>query len=67
MLDRPVSEVMHRNPKRVRVGEPASQALAIMNQYRIDELPVVDGEDRPVGLLDVQDLVGLKAFDREQD
>jgi len=34
-----------------------------MKQYRIDDLPVVDGEDRPVGLIDVQDLVVLKMLD----
>jgi arabinose-5-phosphate isomerase len=52
---------MHPDPKRIVAGELASKALAIMNQYRIDELPVVDAQGKPVGLLDVQDLVGLKA------
>ncbi len=61
-LDRPVREVMIRQPKRIRTGVLATEALALMNRYRIDELPVVDGDDRPVGLLDVQDLIGLKAF-----
>ncbi len=61
LLDKPVGEIMHRDPKRIQVGELASRALAVMNRYRIDELPVVDAEGRPVGLLDVQDLVGLKA------
>lgn len=63
LLDRPVASVMHPNPKRIVVGELASKALAVMNQYRIDELPVVDSAGRPVGLLDVQDLVGLKAVE----
>jgi len=62
VLDKPAGSIMHRDPKYVRVGESVSHALAIVNQYRIDELPVVDAEGRPVGLLDVQDLVGLKAF-----
>ena len=38
----------------------ASEAVAILNQYRIDELPVVDADDRPVGVIDVQDLLGIK-------
>ena len=59
LLDKPVAQVMHPSPKSVRVGELASHALAIMNKHRIDELPVVDDSGRPVGLLDVQDLVGL--------
>ncbi len=66
LLERPVGEVMHRDPIRIRAGELASRALAIMNRHRIDELPVVDAEGRPVGLLDVQDLVGLKAADDGQ-
>lgn len=63
LLDRPIAEVMHRDPKRIGAGELASKALAIMNRYRIDELPVVDADGRPVGLLDVQDMVGLKALE----
>ena len=36
-----------------------------MKQFRIDEVPVVDNDNRPVGLIDVQDLVVLKMFDVE--
>ena len=67
VLDRPISEIMVRDPLRIRSGELASAALAIMTARRIDELPVVDADDRPVGLLDVQDLVGLKAFNHGHD
>ncbi len=27
------------------------------NRWRIDEMPVVDGADRPMGMMDLQDLV----------
>jgi arabinose-5-phosphate isomerase len=66
-LKRNVGEVMTKNPKRVRGDQLASEAMAVMKQFRIDELPVVDGEDRPVGLIDVQDLVVLKMLDVEED
>jgi len=66
-LSRPVREVMKRNPKRVRAEALASQVMALMKEYRIDEVPVVDDEDRPVGLIDVQDLVVLKMFDVEPE
>jgi arabinose-5-phosphate isomerase len=66
-LRRPVAEVMTRNPIRVRGDALASEAMAIMKQHRIDELPVVDGEGRPVGLIDVQDLVVLKMLDVESE
>jgi arabinose-5-phosphate isomerase len=67
VLRRPVADVMTRNPKRVRADALASEAMAVMKQYRIDELPVVDADDRPVGLIDVQDLVVLKMLDVEGD
>ncbi len=59
-LGMPVCECMVRQPKHIHLGELASQALAIMNRYRIDELPVLDHESRPVGMIDVQDLLGIK-------
>ncbi len=64
-LRRPVSEVMTRNPKRVHGDQLAGEAMAIFRQFRIDELPVVDDQQRPIGLIDVQDLVVLKMFDLE--
>ena len=39
--------------------------MAVMKRFRIDELPVVDSQDKPVGLIDVQDLVVLKMLDVE--
>ncbi|HEX8521521.1 MAG TPA: KpsF/GutQ family sugar-phosphate isomerase [Tepidisphaeraceae bacterium] len=64
-LKRPIGEVMHRDPKRVSAEALASEAMAILRQHRIDELPVVNDSDEPVGLIDVQDLVVLKMLDVE--
>jgi arabinose-5-phosphate isomerase len=58
---------MTRDPKRIDADELASSAMAIMRQFRIDELPVVDKHDQPIGLIDVQDLVVLKLFDVEPE
>jgi arabinose-5-phosphate isomerase len=66
-LKRPIADVMKRNPKRIKSEELASEAMAIMRQFRIDELPVVDEDDKPVGLIDVQDLVVLKMLDVEPE
>jgi arabinose-5-phosphate isomerase len=63
LLVKPVRDVMTKNPKRIGLGDLASQAEAIMNQYRIDELPVVDEAGRPVGVIDVQDLLGVKTME----
>ena len=62
-LSRPINSVMTRAPKRIRENALASEAMAILRQDRIDELPVVDDQDRPVGLIDVQDLVVLRMLD----
>jgi len=64
-LKRQIREVMSRNPKRIGVDALASEAMAIMRQGRIDELPVVDETGKPVGLIDVQDLVMLRMLDVE--
>ncbi len=58
--NQPVSQIMTRNPKVVKPDTLASEALAIFHKNRIDEIPVVDGEGKPVGLIDVQDVVALR-------
>lgn len=62
-MRQPVRAVMTADPKRIHKDALASEAMAVMRQYRIDELPVVDDNDKPVGLIDVQDLVVLKMLD----
>jgi len=52
--------VMTAGCKKIRSDALASEATAIFHKYRIDELPVVDADDRPVGLIDVQDIVTIK-------
>ncbi len=56
-LDRPISEVMTREPKRITAGMFAAEAARILRDHRIDELPVVDEEGKLVGIIDVQDLL----------
>ena len=53
-------DVMTTNCKKVRADALAAEAAAIFHKYRIDELPVVDGDNRPVGVIDVQDIVTIK-------
>jgi arabinose-5-phosphate isomerase len=56
-LDRPIEEVMVTSPTVVREDQLAAEAWRIMNKNSFNELPVVDGEERYVGLLNVQDLI----------
>jgi arabinose-5-phosphate isomerase len=58
-MDRPASRIMIRDPKSIRAGALASEALETMTRYRIGELPVLDDGGRPVGMIDLKDLVGM--------
>ena len=57
VLDEPIATVMTRDPKRIRSGTESWEAARIFEEYRVDELPVVNKADEPVGLIDVQDLI----------
>ena len=59
-FSRKAGAVMTVNCKRIRADALAAEATALFHKYRIDELPVVDGEGRPVGLIDVQDIITIK-------
>jgi arabinose-5-phosphate isomerase len=59
LLDAAIGNVMTRRPTTVPVGTRLRDAVAILEARRLSELPVVDADDRIVGLLDIVDLVGL--------
>ncbi|MGH2568617.1 MAG: KpsF/GutQ family sugar-phosphate isomerase [Bacteroidota bacterium] len=52
-----IVQVMTKNPKTIRGGLLAVTALEEMEQHKITQLPVVDDEHRPVGMLHLHDLV----------
>lgn len=54
---RRIAEVMTKNPAVVYKDMLAAEAMRILQSKRIDEVPVVDKNMRPVGLLDIQDLL----------
>lgn len=58
-LDRPVSEVMTVGPITVTSGSMLLDAVTILAQRKISELPVVDAAGAPIGLLDITDVVSL--------
>jgi arabinose-5-phosphate isomerase len=61
-LDLMAKDVMTVNCKRIRVDALAAEASAIFNKFRIDDLPVVDSDGRPVGMIDVQDVLAINIF-----
>ena len=62
-LDLPIREVMTAHPRRVDENSLVRDAVQVVREFRIDEVPVVDSEGRPLGLVDVQDLVALKVIE----
>lgn len=60
VLRRSLGELMTRDPKRITPERLLAEAMAVMRDRKINELPVVDELGRVVGLLDIQDIVGLK-------
>jgi len=59
-LDRAIAEVMTRHPRTLADTALARDAAAMIREHRQDEIPVVDASGRPVGLLDVQDLIAMR-------
>jgi len=57
VIDKKVKEVMTVNPVCITKGKMAVEALRILQNKRIDEVVVLDKDRRPVGLVDVQDLL----------
>jgi arabinose-5-phosphate isomerase len=58
-LDRPIREVMTPKPLTVLQATRVAEAVEILQRHRISELPVVDEAGRPVGLVDITDVVSL--------
>lgn len=56
-LDRPIAEVMTRHPVSIATGQSLAAAVQILSQRHISELPVIDEHGRPVGVIDITDLI----------
>lgn len=59
-LRAPISDVMTRSPRFLRDDALVRDAVRMIMEHRQDEVPVVDGQGRPVGMLDVQDLIAMR-------
>jgi arabinose-5-phosphate isomerase len=58
--ERRIDEAMTPSPRSIRSDTFALEALALLHQFAVDQLPVVDDDGKLLGLLDVQDLLNLK-------
>ncbi len=53
----PIHTLMHARPKTVTPEDLVRTAMGVLQKHAIDQLPVVDSSRRPVGLLDVHDVL----------
>ena len=59
-MERTVGEVMTRRPEHLTVDDLVRDAVRLMRENRHDEIPVLAPDGKPLGLVDVQDLIALK-------
>ncbi len=59
-MSRPVREVMTARPQHLTVDDLVRDAQRLVRERRVDEIPVLDHHGRPIGLVDVQDLIAMK-------
>jgi arabinose-5-phosphate isomerase len=60
-LDAPISSLMTKNSSTVVVGTRMLHAIDILGERKISELPVVNDEGKPVGLIDITDVVAFES------
>ena len=65
-LDAPIAEVMTSRFRTVQAGSPLLRAIDMLVEFKISELPVVDQQGNPLGLIDITDVVSLVAQAEQQ-
>jgi arabinose-5-phosphate isomerase len=60
LIEHPVDNIMTRNPKTLKKDMLAVEILNIYEKFNIDDLVVVDDQNRVIGAVDIQDMPKLK-------
>ena len=58
-LHQPIAEIMTRNPKTISADRLVEEAQHLLHEWKIDQVAVVDDCNRPIGLVDIQDILEL--------
>jgi arabinose-5-phosphate isomerase len=59
LLSQPIKSVMTKKPITISPDLLITDGLRILRDKKIDELPVVDKNKHPIGMLDVQDIIDI--------
>jgi arabinose-5-phosphate isomerase len=57
-----IRDVMHANPRRLHPEQLAVDAVAVMEEFRINQILVTDADDKLVGALHIHDLTRAKVI-----
>jgi arabinose-5-phosphate isomerase len=57
-----VGDVMTHDPRAMGPDRLTAEAVEVMEKYKINQIPVVDGEGRLIGALNMHDLFQAKAI-----
>ncbi len=60
MRNTPICDVMTRNPKTISKNSIAEKAVHVMETHKITSLVIVDGENKPEGVIHLHDLLAAK-------
>lgn len=61
-LAQPASSIMTKAPLSIRADELVSQAWHLLQSRHVDQLPVVGADGKPLGLVDVQDVLASRTL-----
>jgi arabinose-5-phosphate isomerase len=59
-LDAPIEQVMTKDPIVITAEARVAEAIDLLKMRKISELPVVDRDGCPIGMLDITDLIGYE-------
>jgi arabinose-5-phosphate isomerase len=59
-MERRIGDVATNNPRRLLSTSLVRDAQQLVTEHRVDEIPIVDETNIPIGLIDVQDLIAMK-------
>jgi len=62
-LDGPIAKVMTARPMCLLGDAVVRDAVRLVQDRRVDEVPVVDRDGKPIGMVDVQDLIALRVVE----
>ncbi len=59
LIDRPIKDVMTKTPVTIQSGQKTMLALETLACRNLSEIPIVDADGRPLGLIDITDVLAI--------